>query len=153
MPVDLAFYNRQRKIPVDTAAWAARLPSLHQAALPCPGPETPVLPHLTAIDVTFVGKTKLARLHGEFCGDPSPTDVITFPHGEILVCPQTAAEHAARLGHSVEEELITCVLHGFLHLNGWRDDSPEAARRMAIRQTDLVSEILGFENQAGHRLP
>ena len=65
------------------------------------------------VDVIFVDDAELARLHGQFLGDPTRTDVITFdlrddgvpdehgPDGEIYVSVERAREVAAARGASV----------------------------------------------------
>jgi rRNA maturation RNase YbeY len=41
-------------------------------------------------------------------------------------------------GHSPEEEIAFLVVHGLLHLVGWRDDTEEQRERMLRRQHDLI---------------
>jgi len=84
----------------------------------------------------------MARVHGDFLGDPTETDVITFPYGEILVCPAVARDRAAGYGLEVEREVLLYALHGLLHLAGYDDTTPEAARRMARAQTRLLKRVL-----------
>jgi len=84
----------------------------------------------------------MARVHGDFLGDSSETDVITFPYGEILVCPAVARDRAADYGLEAEEEVLLYALHGLLHLAGYDDTTPEAARSMASAQTRLLKRVL-----------
>ena len=64
----------------------------------------------------------LARLHGEFMGDPTPTDVLTFDlrdegrfekhvvEGEVVVSVDTAMREAMRRGLSLRDEVLRYVI-------------------------------------------
>ncbi len=83
----------------------------------------------------------MARVHADFLGDPAETDVITFPYGEILICPAVAADQAKRSGLNLEEEVLLYGLHGLLHLAGYDDTSPSDARQMARAQNRLLTQV------------
>jgi len=84
----------------------------------------------------------MARVHGDFLDDPTETDVITFPYGEILVCPAVARDRAADYGFEVEQEVLLYALHGLLHLVGFDDTTPAKAKRMERIQTELLQRVL-----------
>jgi len=84
----------------------------------------------------------MARVHGDFLSDASETDVITFPYGEILVCPAVAWDRAAEYGLEVEQEVLLYALHGLLHLTGYDDTTPKLAKEMATAQTQLLEQVL-----------
>ena len=80
----------------------------------------------------------MAQVHDDFLGDPTETDVITFPYGEILICPAVAREQAPGYGLDVEHEVLLYALHGLLHLAGYDDITPTEARRMARAQAQIT---------------
>jgi probable rRNA maturation factor len=91
------------------------------------------------LSVAFVSKKKIKALHGEFLGDDSVTDVITFPGdpklnfaGEIVVCPSYAQEQNKIYGTTFAEEVKLYLVHGYLHLCGLRDKTAEEAREMRL---------------------
>ena len=96
---------------------------------------------IKAIDVILVERAVMARVHGNFFDDPTETDVITFPYGEILVCPAVARDQAPGHGLEVEEEVLLYALHGLLHLAGYDDVTPALARRMARAQNRLLKRV------------
>jgi probable rRNA maturation factor len=102
----------------------------------------PLPAHLPAIQFVLVDRATMARVHGDFLGDSSETDVITFPYGEILVCPAVARDRAADYGLEVEHEVLLYALHGLLHLAGYNDTMPETAKEMATAQTRLLKRVL-----------
>lgn len=137
----ITLYNRQRKLPLPLADLRRLAPELLRAVLAHrPGPETPALPGLDEVEVTFVSDATIARVHREFMDIPGPTDVITFDHGEIIISTETASGNAPLYERSFLEELALYIVHGLLHLNGYGDGVPAQARRMAAVQEKLLRE-------------
>jgi probable rRNA maturation factor len=107
----------------------------------------PLLPrslpaNLPVIQFVLVDRATMARVHGDFLGDPTETDVITFPYGEILVCPAVARDRAVEYGLEVEQEVLLYALHGLLHLAGYDDTTPELAKEMERAQARLLKLLL-----------
>lgn len=93
------------------------------------------------LSIVFVDDATIARVHADFLGDPSPTDVITFPAdpsmasaGEIIVSVDHAIARAFELGLSVSEELSLYLIHGWLHLAGF--DDRNAGDRLKMRAAE-----------------
>ncbi len=107
------------------------------------GGET-VLPTLKNLEITLVSDRVISSLHKQFFDDPSPTDVITFPHGEIIISAETAAANSRKYRQSVTMEIALCIIHGFLHLNGYDDQTPEQAAKMAKRQSAILANFANF---------
>ena len=89
------------------------------------------------LSVVLVSARQSGRLHERHLGDPAPADVLAFPHGEIVVCPEVAAQLSKGHGLSLRDELLTYILHGLLHLAGFRDSTRTGALAMRRRQTRL----------------
>jgi probable rRNA maturation factor len=88
----------------------------------------------------------IAELHEQFFGDPSPTDVITFPAGipddseapylgDVIVSFETAADQAGDAGNPIDREVAFLGLHGLLHLCGY--DDPDDQQRASMHQRQL----------------
>jgi len=86
------------------------------------------------VSICFVNKTMIAKLHGDYFQDATPTDCISFPIdapqdksngykvlGEVFVCPEIAFEYASTHHLSPLKELSLCIVHGLLHLLGYDD--------------------------------
>jgi probable rRNA maturation factor len=86
----------------------------------------------------------MAHINSTFLGHEGPTDVITFRHGEILVCPHVAAAQARLFGQNFPKELLLYIIHGWLHLHGMDDHQPENARKMARTQNVLLKNFLRY---------
>ncbi len=91
----------------------------------------------------------IAGLHARFFDDPTPTDVITFPGGElagdggtylgdVVISIETAADQASDAGHSLAREVAFLALHGLLHLCGYDDVTPGQRDAMHQRQNMML---------------
>ena len=98
--------------------------------------------NLTEIEFILVDRATMAQVHGSFLDDPTETDVITFPYGEILVCPAVARDRAPEYGLGIEQEVLLYCLHGLLHLAGYDDTTPQLAKQMALAQSRLLKRVL-----------
>ncbi|MCH2115582.1 MAG: rRNA maturation RNase YbeY [Pirellulales bacterium] len=84
------------------------------------------------ISIAVVDDTMIQQLNRQFLEHDYPTDVLSFlledrcPYleGEVVVSGHTAAAQAALCGWPGEDELLLYVIHGCLHLVGYRDQDP-----------------------------
>ena len=74
---------------------------------------------------------ELRRLNREFRGKNYPTDVLSFPPGEMAISLDRAAAQAKELGHSLDDELRILMLHGLLHLCGMDHEADSGEMRRA----------------------
>ncbi len=102
------------------------------------GTEIPVLSELAEIEISLVDDDVIADVHGQFLDDPTPTDVITFPHGEILVSVETAKKAGPEHGLDLREETLLYIIHGLLHLNGHTDLSEPERTGMHAAQERIL---------------
>ena len=105
------------------------------------------------LSLAFLTAPLLARLHAEFLGDRSPTDVITFSGspapgrieagaalaGEICVSADAACVFAARRRRDFSAELTLYLVHGWLHLAGHDDRQPAPKRRMRAAEARAMA--------------
>ncbi|MCC5788813.1 MAG: rRNA maturation RNase YbeY [Opitutales bacterium] len=96
------------------------------------------------LSLAIVTDAEIARVHADFLQDPTPTDGITFPGdpeedfaGEILVSADTACRYARENNVDFARELTLYLTHGFLHLCGWDDRSPD--QRKAMKETEKIA--------------
>ncbi|MDO5634452.1 MAG: rRNA maturation RNase YbeY [Micrococcus sp.] len=109
--------------------------------------------------VTLVDAARMAELHEEWMDLPGPTDVMSVPMdelrpgspsspaegvlGDVVLCPEVAAEQAARGGHTRDDELALLLTHGMLHLLGYDHVEDEERAEMFGVQDRLVTDYLG----------
>jgi probable rRNA maturation factor len=112
------------------------------------------------LSIILVDEEAMEKLHIEWMDIPGATDVLSFPMdelrpgvpgrvtpagvlGDIVLCPQVAAEQADTAGHSMQEELLLLTTHGVLHLLGYDHAEPEEEQEMFGLQRQLLSSYLG----------
>jgi probable rRNA maturation factor len=128
------------------------------------------------IQVRVVDDTRMGRLHEDWFGDPSTTDVITLDllagekhppekpteaqiksgyvwdgnpiDADVVVCVDEAARHASRGGYPLERELLLYVVHAVMHCLGW-DDGLEAEAAAMHRAEDALLEAVGVGSVFG----
>lgn len=112
------------------------------------------------VSIILLDEDAMERLHLEWMDLPGPTDVMSFPMdeltpgrpgaltpagtlGDIVICPQVAAEQAKRGGHSTADEMLLLATHGMLHLLGFDHAEPTEREEMFGLQRELLTEFLG----------
>lgn len=125
------------------AALQTMLPEL----LACPPGPDHVLSGLESVEISIVDDPTIAEVHGEFLDDPTATDAITFPYGEILVSCDTAASYAAAHQLPKEEELFRYMVHGLTHLHGYLDYEPADREALFAVQEPLVKRFFPAQSQ------
>lgn len=121
------------------------------------GKELQVVPG-ARVAVVCVGEAKMKTLHGAYSGEPTVTDVLSFPAGEsydavwqgkedeqelgeIVLCVPQIARQAKQAGHSYQTEMNTMFAHGMLHLLGYDHQNPKEKTEMYTLQDQLVYTI------------
>jgi probable rRNA maturation factor len=121
---------------------------------------------LAELSVLIVDEAAMTELHERWMGEPGPTDVLSFPMdelrppspvagtsgrggddpgpdpallGDVVLCPQVAAEQAKQAGHSAQQELELLTVHGILHLLGYDHADPEEEAAMFGLQAQLLA--------------
>ena len=104
------------------------------------------------ITVALVDDERLQALHRDFMGIDTPTDIMTFPAdeadgdcrgGELVISVDHARTQAESWGMTPAEEVRFLVVHGLLHLLGWRDETDAERDRMLARQQTLFDQSRG----------
>lgn len=99
------------------------------------------LEDLEELELSLVDDATLAEVHGDFLDDPTVTDVITFPHGEVLVSVDMAARRAEEFGKGERGETFLYLIHGILHLAGLDDRCEADAAAMAKEQERIWAQF------------
>jgi len=100
------------------------------------------------LTIVFVNETRMAKINLEHLRHEGATDIITFDyttpallHGELIICPIVASEHAAQHQDTLGHEIARNIIHGVLHLLGY-DDSQTIARKKMKRQENRLLQKL-----------
>jgi probable rRNA maturation factor len=121
---------------------------------------------LAELSVVLLDPEAMTALHVQWMDLPGPTDVMAFPMdaedgpdrfesgsapgaepstpqallGDVVLCPEVAAEQAATAGHSLESELHLLCTHGVLHLLGYDHGEADEEREMFELQAGLLRD-------------
>jgi probable rRNA maturation factor len=109
------------------------------------------------LSMVLLDTAAMADLHMRWMDLPGPTDVMSFPMdelepggrpdaaepgpsmlGDIVLCPQFAADQAKAAGHPLEHELALLTVHGVLHLLGYDHAEPDEEKEMFALQGQLL---------------
>lgn len=107
------------------------------------------------VSIALIDKETMRALNSRYRGIDEPTDVLSFAMsedkssfvspvlilGDVLICPEVAAQNAREFGHSFDEELSLLIVHGVLHLLGYRDESEEERKAINNRQKELLIRL------------
>ncbi len=141
-PPSITVSNRQRMMPVKLSALREFARRALNECVKLRSPRPNWLAEFQEVSVVLVSDRRMTELHRRFLGQATPTDVITFQHGEIFVSTETARRQARRFGTSAEHELRLYIVHGLLHLFGLDDKTPTGAAEMKRVQEKLVASLL-----------
>ena len=82
----------------------------------------------------------------EFLNHDTYTDIITFDlcvgdvvSGSILISVDRVVENANKFGKSFENEFLRVLVHGTLHLCGYKDKSDEEAKLMRQKENEALA--------------
>ena len=102
------------------------------------------------LNIVFVNDRKSRQLNKIFAAHDYATDVLAFRldegsvlEGEVYVNLDRARIQAREYGVSFKNEVWRLVIHGLLHLIGYRDDSERYQFRMLRKQEDYLQRICG----------
>jgi probable rRNA maturation factor len=96
------------------------------------------------VSLLLTDDREIARLHGEYLGDATPTDVISFAldgTAELVISVATAKRCAKAHGHPYRHELALYVVHGLLHVCGFDDVRPRARARMRAAERTVLRRL------------
>ena len=131
---------------------------------------------LAELSVLLVDERAMADLHERWMNEPGATDVLAFPMdefrspqvggahtakaedqeqvpepllGDVVLCPQVAAQQARTAGHSTGDELELLCTHGILHLLGYDHASPGEHATMFGLQDQILASWRASRGRAG----
>jgi rRNA maturation RNase YbeY len=107
---------------------------------------------LGSLNYVFCSDRKLLEINRTYLGHDYYTDVVTFDlssrpgpiDAEIYISVERVKENARLFNVSYQEELIRVILHGALHLCGYRDKSKSDHRSMTKKEDLYLDRYRAF---------
>ena len=100
------------------------------------------------IQYSFVSDENILELNREFLNHDYYTDIITFDsslvniiNGEIFISFDTVLTNAEELGIKVLDELYRVIIHGLMHLVGYKDSSEDEKKLMRLKENTYLGYL------------
>jgi probable rRNA maturation factor len=134
MPVEILQRGAGKKLP------ARKIKRIALTILELVGEEN------AELSLALIGNLEIKKLNARYRKKDYATDVLSFPVegiilketrllGDVVVSVEKAAEQAKARGHSSEQELVTLLIHGVVHLIGY-DHERSAREARAMRRVE-----------------
>tara|TARA_B110000879_G_scaffold19414_1_gene23726 strand:+ start:1400 stop:1822 length:423 start_codon:yes stop_codon:yes gene_type:complete len=102
--------------------------------------------HIGALNYIFCDDEYLIKINVEFLQHETYTDIITFDYSvgdelisDIYISTERVAENAKEFGETFDGELNRILIHGLLHLCGYKDKTEEEATLMRSKENYYLS--------------
>jgi rRNA maturation RNase YbeY len=103
---------------------------------------------ISDIEINFVNSKEIMRINKEYLNQNYSTDIITFNYsesqkllnGEIYISIEDAASNAKKYRVKIKEEIMRLIIHGFLHLLGYDDQSQKDKIVMKKLENQLLNK-------------
>jgi len=117
------------------------------------------------LGLVITSQERIQQLNRSYLGRNEPTDVLAFPMlpateeigadlppfvtppdggahlGEVIISYPQAVIQAEEQHHPIKKEIATLIIHGVLHLLGYKDDKPELKRQMSAKETEILTSM------------
>lgn len=100
---------------------------------------------LGKINYLFCSDQMVYDMNVRFLNHDTYTDIITFDYvvgnqvsGDIIISVDRVGENAKTLSTSFDDELHRVIIHGVLHLLGFKDKTPEEAAMMRNKENESL---------------
>ncbi len=104
------------------------------------------------INIILVDDSWLLQINKDHLNKNSLTDIITFDFnegkfisGDLYISLERVIENSKIYSYTVSDELLRVIIHGILHLVGFKDESPEQRIEMRKKEDKALSEVQGLE--------
>ena len=101
----------------------------------------------------FCNDEKILEINKQFLQHDYYTDIITFDYtedgkvsGDIFISLETVKTNSEKFKTAYEEELLRVIIHGILHLCGFKDKSPKEKRMMRAKEDEALQLLKHFLN-------
>ena len=106
-------------------------------------------------NITYIFCTDeyLLKMNQEYLKHDDLTDVITFDYtegdrvsGDIFISYERIMDNSNTLGTALEDELHRVMIHGVMHLCGYKDKQPDAKAQMTDKENQYLELLLIQKN-------
>ncbi|MDR2844179.1 MAG: rRNA maturation RNase YbeY [Candidatus Symbiothrix sp.] len=99
------------------------------------------------ISYIFCSDEEILRINQQYLNHDYYTDIITFDYsdgkvisGDLFISLETVKSNSEQLKTDYFEELHRVIIHGILHLCGFKDKSPKDAKQMRKLENEALKQ-------------
>ena len=104
---------------------------------------------LNELNIIFCSDNYLLQINKTYLNHETLTDIITFDHsetnneieGDIFISIDRVKENALSYNITFKEELLRIMIHGVLHLIGYKDKSENEKQEMTEREDIYLNKL------------
>jgi probable rRNA maturation factor len=108
---------------------------------------------LKELTYIFCSDSYLLQINRQYLNHDTYTDIITFDNseiektiiGDIFISIERIRENASKFNITEADELHRVIIHGALHLLGYKDKTPAAKQKMTFKE-DFYLNRRGFNS-------
>ena len=105
------------------------------------------------LSLALIGNAEMQELNARYRHKNYPTDVLSFPSakklpvdapllGDVIISVDKAAEQAKERRRTLDQEIVTLLIHGIVHLLGYdHERSAKDARIMTRMEKKLARQL------------
>jgi len=100
------------------------------------------------LSFVFMSDKELLKINKQFLNHDTYTDIITFDYtedkkinGEIMISVERVEENSEKLDTRFDEELRRVMIHGVLHLCGYKDKSKADKKLMREKENAALKKL------------
>jgi len=97
------------------------------------------------IDYIFCSDEEILKMNKQYLNHDYYTDIITFDYsendvvsGDLFISLNTVKSNSEKFGTIYEEELHRVMIHGILHLCGFKDKTPADEKLMREKEDEAL---------------
>jgi probable rRNA maturation factor len=103
---------------------------------------------LDELTYIFCSDAYLLQINRQYLDHDTYTDIITFDNstaqkeitGDIFISIDRIRENAAKFDQTVADELHRVIIHGVLHLLGYKDKTPDDNKNMTQKEDEYLGK-------------
>jgi len=110
------------------------------------------------ITYIFCSEDEILRINQSYLNHDYYTDIITFDYsegnkisGDLFISVETVKTNSEKFKTDYEEELRKVMIHGILHLCGYKDDTSENKKKMKQKEDEAIKDYGVYNRQADIR--
>ena len=110
------------------------------------------------ITYIFCSEDEILRINQSYLNHDYYTDIITFDYsegnkisGDLFISVETVKTNSEKFKTDYEEELRRVMIHGILHLCGYKDDTSENKKKMKQKEDEAIKDYGVYNRQADIR--